>query len=195
MNSKRIIRPDLECRDSSIQTDPVGALAAALRNRGWSVMASFLDLQFLGFNKQPALTIFAPTDDSLMNRVGNFSDWRSIFRRHVVPCKLRWSDLAELSDGTEIRTYLRGFTITVNRSGGVLMLNDMTVIFPDLFYSEGIVVHGIGGILEMQPKTKREEESSSEIPITTGISPTESGFDVSDRNKAVAHYHFSVFKS
>ncbi|XP_038874717.1 putative fasciclin-like arabinogalactan protein 20 [Benincasa hispida] len=87
-SSKRIIQPDLECRDSSIQSDPVGALAAALRNRGWSVMASFLDLQVLGFHKQPALTIFAPADDSLMNHIGSFSDWISIFRRHVVPCKL-----------------------------------------------------------------------------------------------------------
>ncbi|KAG7032549.1 hypothetical protein SDJN02_06598, partial [Cucurbita argyrosperma subsp. argyrosperma] len=123
--TKRIIRPDLDCRSSSIQSDPIGPLAAVLRNRGLSVMVSFLELQFLGFHKQPALTIFAPPD--------------------------------EFSDGTEVRTYLRGFGINVNRSGGVLMVNNMSVIFPDMFYSERIVVHGIGGILEMQKKTKRSE--------------------------------------
>lgn len=188
VNSKRIVRSDLECRDSSIQSDPVGVLAAALRNRGWSVMASFLDLQFLGFRRRPALTIFAPADDSLTDRVGNFTDWRSIFRRHVVPCKLRWSDLADIPDGTRLRTYLKGFNINVNRSGGVLMLNDMSVVFPDMFYSEGIVVHGIGGILEMQKEIKRGAESSSDVPFRTGPPP--------ESDKAVAqHYHFSVFRS
>lgn len=150
-------------------------------------MASFLDLQFLGFHRQPALTVLAPTDDSLMNRVSNFTDWRSIFRRHVVPCKLRWSDLADFPDGTRLTTYLKGFNINVNRSGGVLMLNDMSVIFPDMFYSEGIVVHGIGGILEMQNEIKRPAESSSEVPFKTGPPP--------ESEKAVAHYHFSVFRS
>lgn len=191
-SSKRIVQPNLECRDSSIQSNPVEALAAALRNRGWSVMASFLDLQVLGFHKQPALTIFAPTDDSLMNRVGNFSDWMSIFRRHVVPCKLWWSDLANFPGGTEIKTYLKGFSINVNWSSGVLTLNDMSVIFPDMFYSEGIVVHGIGGILEIQNEMEGEVEEFSSM--RNGGSP-ESGFEVNDEDKAVAHYNFSVFRS
>ncbi|KGN51507.1 putative fasciclin-like arabinogalactan protein 20 [Cucumis sativus] len=195
-SSKRIMHPDNECRrrgDSEIESKPVEALAAALRNRGWTVMGSFLDLQILGFHKEAAVTIFAPTDDSLMNRVSNFSDWMSMFRRHVVPCKLWWSDLTNLGGGAEIKTYLRGFVINVKRSNGVLTLNDVSVIYPDMLYSEGIVVHGIGGILDIEMEMKGEIEESPSSSMRNGGSP-ESGFEENDGDTAVTHYHFSVIR-
>ncbi|KAG6601841.1 hypothetical protein SDJN03_07074, partial [Cucurbita argyrosperma subsp. sororia] len=119
--TKRIIRPDLDCRSSSIQSDPIGPLAAVLRNRGLSVMVSFLELQFLGFHKEPALTIFAPPDGSLMNVISRIGD--QSFARMSSPANY---------DGR----IWQNFRMELN---------------------ERIVVHGIGGILEMQKKTKRSE--------------------------------------
>ncbi|CAN6675506.1 unnamed protein product [Malus baccata var. baccata] len=72
------------------------------------------------------LTAFAPLDQVLMNRVGNLSEYSSIFHRHVVTCRLLWTDLVSLNDGTVLRTNLVGFSINI--TDDVLKLNDVSVI-------------------------------------------------------------------
>ncbi|KAM1170092.1 hypothetical protein ACFX2G_021014 [Malus domestica] len=102
--------------------------SAALRSKGCSVMASFLELQFHGsfFKFQTMLTAFAPLDQVVMNRVGNLSEYSSIFHRHVVTCRLLWTDLVSLNDGTVLRTNLVGFSINI--TDDILKLNDVSVI-------------------------------------------------------------------
>ena len=59
-----------------------GEASLVLRSRRYSVMASFLDLQLLGFKaKTAALTLFAPLDDAMKMKgyIGNFSQYPSIF--------------------------------------------------------------------------------------------------------------------
>jgi hypothetical protein len=42
----------------------------------YSVMASFLQMQLLGFQeKSTMLTVFAPTDEVIKNRLGSFSEY------------------------------------------------------------------------------------------------------------------------
>ncbi|OMO60545.1 hypothetical protein CCACVL1_24060 [Corchorus capsularis] len=125
---------------------------SVLRSRKHSVMASFLDLQLMGFkpNNAEPLTLFAPLDDAIKMKgdyIGNFSEYQSIFFRHVLPCKLSWADLVNLSDGTVLGTYLEGFKIHVTKSGGNLLINGVGIAYPDLFYGESIVVHGLQEVL------------------------------------------------
>ncbi|XP_065882008.1 putative fasciclin-like arabinogalactan protein 20 [Euphorbia lathyris] len=121
--------------------------ARVLRSKGCSVMASFLDLQLLGFKDQPMLTIFAPIDEVMNGYVGNVEEYASIFLRHVVPCKIMWKDLLNYDDGMVFDTYLEGFGITMSRSGDILMLNEVPVSFPDMYQNDWLVVHGIRGVL------------------------------------------------
>ncbi|WCJ33232.1 hypothetical protein M5689_014606 [Euphorbia peplus] len=118
-----------------------------LRSKQCSVMASFLDLQLLGFKDQPLLTIFAPIDEVMNGYVGNVEEYASVFLRHVVPCKIMWKDLLNFDDGMVFDSYLEGFGISLSRSGDILMLNEVPVSFPDMYQNDWLVVHGIRGIL------------------------------------------------
>jgi uncharacterized surface protein with fasciclin (FAS1) repeats len=165
---------NLECIASTFQSNALlvssGAYSfsqasATLRAKGCSVMASFLDIQFLGSQEKPKLTVFAPVDEVIKIRVGNFSEYlSSFFHQHVVPCRLLWGDLVNLDDGTELRTYSEGFTINVSRSRGMLLLNDVPVIYPDMYFSNWLVVHGIVDILEPPQRIKQAPEPPADVP-------------------------------
>ncbi|KAG5240460.1 hypothetical protein OIU78_007011 [Salix suchowensis] len=124
--------------------------SGVLRSRGYSVMASFLDLQLAEFMEHTALTILAPADEIVKGFMGDFSDFRSIFLRHVVPCKISWRDLVGLDDGVVLSTFLRGFKINVTVTDTFLMLNGVRVIVPEMYSNGWLAVHGLEGSLVMQ---------------------------------------------
>ncbi|KAL6128875.1 hypothetical protein ACLB2K_072228 [Fragaria x ananassa] len=85
----------------------------------------FSPIHFLKY--QTMLTVFAPVDQVMVNhRIGELSEYSSVLRRHVVPCRLSWSDLKSLEDGSLLRTDLQGFVINVSRYDGVLELNGVS---------------------------------------------------------------------
>ncbi|XP_061375045.1 putative fasciclin-like arabinogalactan protein 20 [Gastrolobium bilobum] len=169
-----------------------------LRSRGCSVIASFLDTQFLGLLDRPQLTLFAPIDEEMKNHVGkmNLSDYSAILRHHLVPCKILWSDLVTLEDGTLIWTYERGFTINVTKSSkDMLLLNGVPVIFPELYYSDWLVVHGLREVLSV-PKGKKKAVKDSDQVSDAGEDAKEScsfGFNHNGAANNAGHYHFSTF--
>lgn len=127
-----------------------------LRSRGYAVMASFLDLQLLGFLGDPKLTVFAPVDELMVEKANNFADYYLLFLRHVVPCKLTWTDLANVENGTQLHTYLEGFNLNVTRSDDLFMVNEVEVTFPDMYYSDWLVVHGVRQILSLHTNSDQE---------------------------------------
>ncbi|CAL8995080.1 unnamed protein product [Prunus brigantina] len=132
--------------------------SAVLRSNGYNVMASFLDLQLVGFKNPNSMTVFAPLDQAIENPL----QYPSIFLRHVVPCRLLWSDLVRFNDGTVLPTYMEGFTITISRSGDVLLLNGVPVFFANMYYSDSLVVHGLRESLVMPETPEVADESSPE---------------------------------
>ncbi|XP_057962232.1 putative fasciclin-like arabinogalactan protein 20 [Malania oleifera] len=135
-----------------------------LRLTGYSVMASFLDLQLMKeFKDQTKLTIFAPIDGVMINHVGNFSEYSSLFLRHVLPCKLKWTDLGNSDDGTKLPTFLEAYTIDVTKSGDAVMLNGIPIVFPDMYFGDWLVVHGLHEILPAPETPEHEAESLWEI--------------------------------
>ncbi|KAF2305073.1 hypothetical protein GH714_014860 [Hevea brasiliensis] len=123
-----------------------------LVSRGYSIMATFLDLQLFGFRNETRLTIFTPTDEAIEAYARNINDYSFIFRGHVVPGLFSWQDLVWLNDGTSLQTFAGGFVINVTRSGDVVAPNGVLVIFPDMYYSEGLIMHGLNGLLMKQEK-------------------------------------------
>lgn len=149
-------------RNSSIGFPGVSWFEAAsesLRSNGYSLMASFLDLQLEGFTDPTMMTIFAPVDQSMANPTSNVS----VFLRHVVPCKLLWNDLVDFDDGTVLPTYSNGFTITITRSDNVLMLNGVPVFFANMYFSDPLVVHGLNEVLAVENRAQEVAESSPGI--------------------------------
>jgi hypothetical protein len=135
-----------------------------LKSSGYSAMASFLGMQLSGDISQNGITVFAPADVNVINRIGDFQDYPSFFRRHVVPCKFVWNDLVNFGDGTELPTFLEGFTINITRSGGVLILNSVPVFFPDAFSNDRVVVHGVSEVLTVQ-----DEATTSSVAVDADV--------------------------
>ncbi|XP_057956580.1 putative fasciclin-like arabinogalactan protein 20 [Malania oleifera] len=139
-----------------------GEASGLLRSTGYSVMASFLDLQLKALKDQANLTVFAPIDEGMIDNASNFSEYSSLFFRHVLPCKFMWSELGNFDDGTTLRTSLEGFRIDVTKSGDVVLLNEIPVTFPDMYSSDWLVVHGLREILTMPERPEAPAESSSD---------------------------------
>ncbi|KAL9317228.1 hypothetical protein ACSQ67_013745 [Phaseolus vulgaris] len=131
-------------------SDSFNQAIQTLKTGGYSAVAAFLEMQLFGVPEFSGITVFAPADDLVLNRIGDFSQYPSFFRRHVVPCRLLWNDLVNFDDGSELSSFLEGFTINITRSGGVLVFNGVPVFFPDVFFNDRIVVHGVSNILASQ---------------------------------------------
>ncbi|XP_061990919.1 putative fasciclin-like arabinogalactan protein 20 [Rosa rugosa] len=154
---------------------PFSEASKVLRSKGCSVMASFLEMQFHGFLKyQTMLTVFAPVDQVMVKRIGNLSEYSSMLRRHVVPCRLSWSDLKSLEDGTVLRTNLQGFMINVSRYDSVFVLNGVPVIMPELYHNGWLVVHGISEVLELPVSLTQSPIQSQTEPVVDTVDPVAS---------------------
>lgn len=158
-------------------------------------MASFLEMQFLGLKERPQFTLFAPVDEAMVNHIGNLSNYSSILRHHVVPCKILWGDLVSLDNRTVLRTYERGFTINVTKSSDdELLLNGVGVIFPELYNNHWLVVHGLQEVLSASKGREQEVEHSGEAPVVTESKESPSKFGPYNvEENPTSHYHFSVF--
>ncbi|KAH9743462.1 putative fasciclin-like arabinogalactan protein 20 [Citrus sinensis] len=131
--------------------DVFGEASDLLNSRGYTLMATFLDMQLARFTNQTRLTIFAPVDAAMEPYVKNITDCVSIFKQHVVLRLLRWQDLIRLDGGTTLPTSSEGFKITVAYSGDVILLNGVPVVFPDMYSSNWLVVHGLDSLLAVSP--------------------------------------------
>ncbi|KAL9343821.1 hypothetical protein Peur_064252 [Populus x canadensis] len=117
-----------------------------------------------GLDNQTRLTIFAPVDQAMDAYAKNVSDYSSIFRKHVVPGLFPRQDLEGFNDGTSLPTFSGGFMINLTKSGDVLVLNGVPVIFPEMYQSDWLIIHGLNQLL--MPPLKEEElvgESFSEL--------------------------------
>ncbi|KAA8521747.1 hypothetical protein F0562_012420 [Nyssa sinensis] len=99
---------------------------------------------------------------------------------------LPWTDLIHLENGTMLGTYVEGFSINITQSGDTLMLNEVAVLFPDMYYNDGLVVHGLRDILTVPERPGQEAGPSSEPArnYTQDVS-------ASDRLKPLFSYLFS----
>lgn len=166
-----------------------------LRSKGCSVMASFLEMQFLGLKDHPQFTLFAPVDEAMENHVAHLANYSSILRQHLVPCKILWGDLVGFDNGTVLRTCERGFSINVTKSDDdKLMFNGVRVIFPQLYHNDWLVVHGLQQVLSVSEGTEQEAEPEAEHSSNAQVvgAPLQSGHYNVD-GLPTSHYHFSVF--
>ncbi|KAL3501853.1 hypothetical protein ACH5RR_036302 [Cinchona calisaya] len=145
--------------------------SGALKSRGYTIIATFLDLQLMGFvgsDKTPAesdikLTVFAPLDEALIGDSGNFLKYSSIFLRHLLPCKLSWNQLFNgIGNETVFENYVEGLSMKIGKSGDVVMVNGVEITAPDMYENYEIAIHGVR---EMIPELDNSEEETEDISV------------------------------
>ncbi|KAG7012984.1 putative fasciclin-like arabinogalactan protein 20, partial [Cucurbita argyrosperma subsp. argyrosperma] len=141
-----------------------GEAIETLRSNGYSSMALFLESQILRFsNGQSTMTVFAPSDDTLAARIDDFTDYPSLY------CRILWNDLMDLEKGTKLSTYSKGFAISVAKSNGILMINGVAVIYPNMYVNDWLLVHGLLDVFSMAERLSAKESGSEMRNITHGL--------------------------
>ncbi|CAI8595033.1 unnamed protein product [Vicia faba] len=107
-NSNSNLNPSYSAVNRTVNSsDSFDQAIQMLKTSRYSAMASFLGMQLSGDISQNGITVFAPADENVINRLGVFDDYPSFFRRHVVPCKFLWNELVDFVDGTELPINLK----------------------------------------------------------------------------------------
>ncbi|KAF5177878.1 hypothetical protein FRX31_032533 [Thalictrum thalictroides] len=88
--------------------------------------------------------------DTRYSAIGRFCD-----------LKLTWKDPVNLEDGAELPTFLEGFNLKISKSGDVLVLNGVPVVFREAYSTERVVIHGIGKRLELNDQQGLKGDSFS----------------------------------
>ncbi|KAG9135984.1 hypothetical protein Leryth_015854 [Lithospermum erythrorhizon] len=136
--------------------------ASRLKSRGYSIMASFLELQLMGYLKSSPwplkLTMFAPDDEVLLRFSGDILGYSGLFMRHLLPCKLTYADIVGVKNGTFIKKNFEGLGTMIEENDGDFFVNGVRITFPDVYVSDSLVIHGIGDAISQQIDGSGEEE-------------------------------------
>ena len=136
---------EMDIVDTAVAAGDFTTLAAALE------AADLVDT----LKGEGPFTVFAPTDAALeaaLADLGLTADelladtetLTSILTYHVVPGEVPAADVVTL-DGQDVET-VNGATVSISIDGETVMVNDATVVQPDVFASNG-VIHVIDSVL------------------------------------------------
>ncbi|KAL3635999.1 hypothetical protein CASFOL_020546 [Castilleja foliolosa] len=129
--------------------------SGVLRSRGYSIIADFLDLQMTGYlgrsedDDVTNWTVFAPVDGDLVPFSGELFSYSSLLMRHLAPCRVEYSVLEEMANGTVVSNSVNGLSLEITRDEieESVMVNGVEITAPDLYKSDWLVIHGILGLI------------------------------------------------
>ncbi|CAN4121715.1 unnamed protein product [Withania somnifera] len=154
-----------------------------LKSKGYFIMSSFLELQLIGFlkNSTPGLklTVFAPMDNAIIGFSGDFPEYQQLFLRHLVPCVLYWTDLNDMVNGTEFKNYVNGLNLKITKVNDVSFVNGVEITYPDLYYNDWLVVHGLQSLIPLPDEIDDDMEEHPGKPEdmdAVSIAPDRSEF-------------------
>ncbi|XP_015075895.1 putative fasciclin-like arabinogalactan protein 20 [Solanum pennellii] len=174
--------PNFKSSPQCIRLDPFSRfyeVSLMLKSKGYLIMASFLELQLIGFlkNTELKLTVFAPMDDAIVGFSGDFPVYQQLFLRHLVPCVLYWTDLNEMVNGTEFKNYVNGLSLTITKVNDVSFVNGVEITYPDLYYNDWVVVHGLQSLIPLPDEIDGEiHEDPVKPEVDASIAPDRSEF-------------------
>lgn len=153
-----------------------------LKSRGYSIMASFLDLQLFGFmSTSPIkLTVFAPVDGALIQFSGDVMVYQSVLMRHVLPCALNWTELNELGQGSgaAFLDYVNQFSMNVTSANSEVFVNGVRISIPDMYHNDWVVIHGLNEMIPLPDEFEFRKESTfkNRSYMEVSLSPDHSEF-------------------
>ncbi|XP_019161127.1 PREDICTED: putative fasciclin-like arabinogalactan protein 20 [Ipomoea nil] len=172
INPSSLHIPDCKLRQFSM----LNVASAVLKSRGYSIMASFLDLQLLGFMNTPPinLTVFAPVDGALIQFSGDLMVYQLVLMRHVLPCALNWTELNELGrgSGAAFQDYVKQFSMNVRSANGEVFVNGIRISIPDMYHNDWVVIHGLNEMIPLPDEFGIRTESTLKNRSYIEVSPS-----------------------
>ncbi|KAK1417641.1 hypothetical protein QVD17_26771 [Tagetes erecta] len=143
---------------TAVSESEYSSLLSALRNRGYHVFANAITTTDLHYDVITGgnFTFFAPIDSVLytLDMSMSAADYTTTLRYHVVPHRLRLSDLRQLPYGlSSFPTLLRDHRIHIVNPLSLplpITIEGVYISVPDLYSDAHIVVHGLESVIDFR---------------------------------------------
>ncbi|XP_055823874.1 fasciclin-like arabinogalactan protein 21 [Solanum dulcamara] len=118
----------------------------ALRNQGFNILATLLQISPEIFLSTPQSTIFA-IQDSAMSKL-SVPSWamKQLLQYHTSPSKIPFQELLNKSQGCCLKTLLSEKKIAITRfdeKQSTIEINNVSVSHPDVFLEGNLSIHGV----------------------------------------------------
>ena len=144
---------DTTTTNSNIDYD---AFMEVIRNKGnFNIAANLfdsMDMESLLPTDQTACTLLVPEDGDAMKELmaeNTFESLMPTLSYHILTQRLTFMDLQRIPTGQTVETLLRTFTVLVtnNPTDNLTFIDDVLVLYPNLFLGSNIAVHGMNGVM------------------------------------------------
>ncbi|XP_016498679.1 fasciclin-like arabinogalactan protein 21 [Nicotiana tabacum] len=120
----------------------------ALRNQGFNILATLLQISPEIFLSTPQSTIFAVQDSAIAKLSVPSWAMKQLLQYHTSPYNLSFQELLKKSQGSCLTTLLSKKYIAITKTDykqNSVEINNVLVSHPDLFLEESISIHGVTG--------------------------------------------------
>ncbi|XP_060189886.1 fasciclin-like arabinogalactan protein 21 [Lycium barbarum] len=120
----------------------------ALRNQGFNILATLLQISPEIFLSTPQSTIFAIQDSAISKLSVPSWAMKQLLQYHTSPSRIPFQELLKMSQGSCLMSLLsqKKIAITkVDEKNRFIMINNVSVSHPDLFLEKSLSIHGVTG--------------------------------------------------
>ncbi|XP_059284326.1 fasciclin-like arabinogalactan protein 21 [Lycium ferocissimum] len=120
----------------------------ALRNQGFNILATLLQISPEIFLSTPQSTIFAIQDSAISKLSVPSWAMKQLLQYHTSPSRIPFQELLTMSQGSCLMSLLsqKKIAITkVDEKKRFIMINNVSVSHPDLFLEKSLSIHGVTG--------------------------------------------------
>ncbi|KAK4355849.1 hypothetical protein RND71_024820 [Anisodus tanguticus] len=153
----------------------------ALRNQGFNILATLLQISPEIFLSTPQSTIFAIQDSAISKLSVPSWAMKQLLQYHTSPSRIPFQELLKKSHGSCFTTLLshKKFIITkIDEKQRTIKINNVSVSHPDLFLEGSISIHGVSGAFtELNFHGLDEHMDAIQSPICEDISNTKNLVD------------------
>ncbi|KAF3660633.1 putative histone-lysine N-methyltransferase ATXR3-like [Capsicum annuum] len=146
----------------------------ALRNHGFNILATLLQISPEIFLSIPHSTIFAIQDSAISNLSVPSWAMKQLLEYHTSPTKIAFQELMKMSYGTCVTTLLsrKKIAITkVDEKQRVVEINNVIVSHPDVFLEGNLSIQGVNGVFSALDFRRMDEHRDViQSPICEEIS-------------------------
>lgn len=201
---------------AAVEDDELESMLNVLRARGYNLFSNAIATSDLIYDvlTGKSFTFFAPTDSSIftLDMTNTASDYISTLRCHVIPFRVPFSDLRRLiNSGSSLPTLAPNHLATVRVETGTsssttssddaITVDGVGVLFPDLFYSRNLAVHGLRGILNCTsdqqpqmapPRSNFSSQINSQANLPDGDGFSSPAITESQEEPSTPHYSYHI---
>ena len=83
--------------------------------------------------------------------LGDIASYSGLLMKHLLPCRLTYAHLNGVKNGTVFKDNFEGLSTMIEKTDKDLFVNGVEITFPDMYFSDWLVIHGISDAITQHP--------------------------------------------